>query len=543
MAINFNKSCVNCISQILNINDYAFNDISILKIFDDCGNEYDMSKLQFAYSLDNVCWTCYMSYNEFLEVTADLKQDFYLRIKISGPISSITLDGEVWKSYSTQIESSLSIAPSANQSSNLYNQYINMDCAMSLYQQLTETVSNVMGIGCYYFKLAPSAKSKDITFKEYALMDVAAVKQIKLIITDNQMPSSKPEFSDWGLDFSTDWEVETSKFVFATAFGNTAKPMEGDLIYIPMMKRMWMVNGSWEEKKDAFMWNATTFKLTLVKYQEKDSVDLGDSESLVNSFVKNKYEDLFGDESNNVPEFDSANNDIGYLGKLYNVYESDSVRKSMNIDKMEINSKSLYHKGTLISDMEYIFPGIEMCNQIEYQFKFCGENGAISFIMTPKSGYLNYDFIKIGNLVIKIEQQNKKTILTNINSNLSLELDINTTYFIYLRWSKQLNIVEFGKAKYDYNHSVPLYKLQAVHYMFDIDNVDKVVSKYNVEMTVANKSNIIINNFCGTFTNFKIFDEYVSDASELLQMYPTHNHLIVNDTARKIVSTLDGSQI
>ena len=66
-------------------------------------------------------------------------------------------------------------------------------------------------------------------------MDVEAVKQIKLIIKDGQMPSSKPEFSEFGLDWQTDWETEISKGMFATAFGMKAQPMEGDLIYIPMI--------------------------------------------------------------------------------------------------------------------------------------------------------------------------------------------------------------------------------------------------------------------------------------------------------------------
>ena len=61
-------------------------------------------------------------------------------------------------------------------------------------------------------------------------MNVESVKQIKLIVNEGQMPSSKPEFSDFGLDWQTDWETEISKTMFATAFGITAQPMEGDLI-------------------------------------------------------------------------------------------------------------------------------------------------------------------------------------------------------------------------------------------------------------------------------------------------------------------------
>jgi hypothetical protein len=239
-----------------------------------------------------------MSYNDFVTNTIELHTDFYVRIKVQGEISKIELNGEQFINYSTQLDSSFNFTYCDNTiSSNVYNPYANMDCAISLYQNLSNTVACITGVPIYYFKLSPNSGSKDITFKEYALMDVAAVKQIKLIVKDGQMPSSKPEFSDWGLDWQSDWETEISKSMFATAFGPTAQPMEGDLIYIPMMKRMWMVNEAYEEKRDGFMWVATTFKVTLVKYQEKGSVNLGDTESLVNTFVKNKYDDLFGDDN------------------------------------------------------------------------------------------------------------------------------------------------------------------------------------------------------------------------------------------------------
>lgn len=541
--INYTQPCLDgCgVRQILNINEYAFNDISILQIFNECGNEYDISKLEFSYSLDNVCWSCYYDYNTFLELVADINQDYYLRIKISGSISEVKINGETHTSISTQIDSSCKFG-NTTVSSNLYNPYINMDSAIELYQSMTDMVSNVVGIGCYYIKLSPNQNSRDLTFKEYALMGVESIKQIKIIITDNQMPSSKPEFNDFGLDWQSDWEVEVSKQIFATAFGINAQPIEGDLIYIPMMKRMWMLNSAYEEKKDAFMWNTTTFKLVLVKYQEKDSVDLGDAEGFVNSLVKNKYEDLFGDEENVGSGFDSANNDAIYQGRLYNIYESDAIRKSLDLDNIEIVAKSLYYKGTLISDMQYELKGLQKSKQIEYQVKFCGDSGTISFIFTSKRNVLRYEFITIGNLKIRIEQSGTGVILTNINSGVALKLNNGETYFILLRWSKSLNIVEFSASKYTWNKDIPLYKLQPSHYLFDVENRKKDIKKYNDEMIVNDKSSVIVNNFAGELTNFKLFDTYVDDEMLILQMYPTHNHLIINDTARKLI-TLPGSKI
>ena len=54
-------------------------------------------------------------------------------------------------------------------------------------------------------------------------------------------------------------------------------------------------------------------------------------------------------------------------------------------------------------------------------------------------------------------------------------------------------------------------------------------------MTVENNSDIILESFYGNITNIKVYDIYVDSVSEILQMYPTNSHLLVNDTARKIV--------
>ena len=59
--------------------------------------------------------------------------------------------------------------------------------------------------------------------------------------------------------------------------------------------------------------------------------------------------------------------------------------------------------------------------------------------------------------------------------------------------------------------------------------------KYNIEYNIDENSDVTVYNFCGSITNIKVFDIYEDQPMELLQMYPTHQHLIINDTARKIV--------
>lgn len=538
--MNFNTSCIGACTPPQTINlTMPINDISTIKVYNDCDCIYDNSNLEFAYSLDGVCWSCYMSYKEALSSTIELKQDFFVRIKLSGVIGKVTINDTQISDYSTELVGCFQF--SAKESEGTYNPYANMDNAVSLQQQLAESVSQLVGIPCYYIKLNPDSGSKDMTFKEYALMNVEAVKQVKIVIQDNMMPSSKPEFAEFGLDWQTDWEVEVTKGSFATAFGNTAQPMEGDLVYIPMMKRMWMVNGAYEEKKDGFMWIATTFKLALVKYQEKDSVDLGNAQSFVDSIVKTKYEDLFGEDVYSTldsgeaalesPKFSAAS--------LYSIFESDATRAYITCDTLDIRQESLYEKGTLISDSIYEFMNHSLQSRIIYQNKYCGDEMSISFIIRTDIVTVPFDgpLIQIGSFKIMIHQEGQETtVYLNKNKDISIKTYNHTPTFITLKISKKLNLVEMFAYKYTYNNRIPVYKLQNHHYYFDIDNpICSSKGKFDNEYIISERTQVEINDFYGWITNFKLFDLYNDNTSELLQMYPNHQHLLINDTARRIV--------
>ena len=535
----FNQTCLESCTppQVVNIS-IAMNDLSsiIINRSDSCA--YTDDELQFAYSIDSVCWSCYMTRNEALAATVDLNTDFYIRIKVSGPVCSITINDEPTTDYTTQLAEGFNFtACSLTNNSNIYNPYANMDGAVALQTQLAETVSCMFGIPVYYFKLAPNATSKDITFKEYTLMDVDSVKQIKLVIPDGTMPSSKPDFNDFGIDFISDWETEITKASFATAFGINAQPMEGDLVYIPMMKRMWMVNGAYEEKNESLMWMATTFKVQLVKYQEKGSVNLGETEELVNSFVKNKYEDLFGEDEQQ--SYDSGTDSTEApkyaANSLYAVFESDATRKYISCNSIDITKNNLYYRGTLISDNKYDFIDNTVISQIVYQKPYCGEEASLSFILFPQVAEYTGTIITLGNIKITIKQNIIDCVL-ECNLGPKITIACNSVFFVILRWSKCMNTVDFSAYKYVYNTNVPRYKLTAAHYWFDIDNViDNYVSTYDNEFTVTEKSELIVNNFHGWITNIKLFDVYNDNITELLQMYPTHQHLMINDTARPVV--------
>ena len=538
--MNINGTCLDGCTppQIVSLT-YPIKDMSTLQILNDCNEAYDTSKLEYSYSLDGACWTCYMTYDDINKATIDLNSDYYINVKVAGIVGGVSLNDTPLTDYTTQLQSGFVFG---ELSGNTYNPYAGLDTAIALQQQLAETVSNIVGIPIYYFKLSPEAGSKDLTFKEYALLNVESVKQIKLIIAEGTMPSSRPEFEDWGISFQTDWETEISKGTFATAFGNTAQPMEGDLIYIPLQKRMWMVTGAYEEKNEGLMWQATTFKVLLTKYQEKGSVDLKDAEDLVNTFVKNKYEDLFGEDNQSTYDSGEASTNAPTYaaGTLYSVFKSDATRKYMTCDSINIEQDiTLYYRGAMISDSRYTFNTQMQNSQVIYQKQYCGDCATISFIITPEMSIFESKniILSIGNLKVILEQNgNSHKLYLNVKKNLSIDLETKKTYFIIMRWSKFMNIYEFHAYEYKHNEDIPEYMVQKSHYYFDMNNpVGKKIDKYDIELQVTEKTDIYISNFYGSITNIKIFDIYNDKNSEILQMYPTHQHLMINDTVRKIV--------
>lgn len=524
-------------AQLINLN-IAVNDFSLLEIYNG-DTLLNNEELEWSYSMDSVVWSCWMSYDKAGNNLFDLETDYFIRAKVNSPITKVVYNGIETNDYSTSLAKCFEF-DNYIENPNQYNPYANTEYAMGLYQQLTETVNSIVGIPIYYFKLAPNVGSKDITFKEYTLMDVESVKQIKLIVNENQMPSSKPEFSEWGFDFSTDWETEISKTMFASAFGINAHPMEGDLVYIPMMKRMWMVNGAYEEKNEAFMWQTTTFKVALVKYQEKGSVDLGDTEEFINTLVANKYDDLFGNDENRQSGQETVECPEYAAMPIYPVFESDAVRKyvSMSEGYFDLNGKLIsapkYNKGIVIAENMYDWTNVLNECIIAYQTPFIGTDGTLSFIITTGNKNCEGKLFNVGNIEININITPRKTTLSVFDI-LNLEIESNQTYLVYIRWSKSMNLLEMSAIHYTYPSNIPLYNLQNYHYRLDLNNVKTSVTKYDIELEQCEKKDVITYSFDGKITNIKVYDRYIDNVSELIQMYPTNQHLLINDTARKFV--------
>ena len=492
----------------------------------------------YSWSTDGVCWTNWVSYNDYLRITKDLDSDFYLKIKIFGDLDKIIIDGCIFTNYNISFDNSNAFLNNLCNSENLFQPYNGLDCALQLQQQLSDSTICMLGIPIYYIKVVPNFDSADYTFKEYVLHGVESIKQMKMIIPDGTMPSSNPRFTE----FDFDWETEISKTHFSSAFGDNAFPKQRDLVYIPMMKRMWEVNSAYDEKNENLMWKSTTWKLALVKYNEKTNVDHGDFTDIIDNWTENTYEELFGTIEKNEQERLTSTHQASTKfspTNLYDIFMEDNIRKQYTKYDISILDKTYCHRSNVVARNIYKFKNDNAC--ITYQKGICGDCGTLSFMIeTPGTlnGAFEKDILNFGEVEIRIEFNNPKFIIEF--NGLKQEIDPFNTYMIIARWNRNNFTSELNIYKLSHRNDIPVYKLKPEMYYFDFENpVCELTGIYNNDYIMTEPQLCQIHPYPIQMTNIKFYDRYLNKEDvlkECIKYTTTHESCIINDLARPITS-------
>lgn len=501
------------------------------------------NECSYSWSTDGICWSNWTNIDTYNTICKYIETDFYLRVLITGGLNKVSLNDIYTNCYTICLDSSNAFLTDLCET-NLFQPYQNLDCTLQLQQQLADSVVCMFGIPVFYFKVEPNKDTADYTFKEYFLQHVSDVKQIKLMITDGQMPSSNPKLTEFDFDWETDWETELSKTQFAKAFGDGAFPKIGDFLYIPMMKRMWSVNSAYDEKNEGLMWRSTTWKLALVKYTDATSFEPSEYDDIVDGWIQ-RYEDTFreievkeqerlvGASSINSPSFAATN--------LYNIFMEDSVRKQYTKQDTTILDKTYNQKGITISRNLYKFKNENGC--IVYQKNICGDSGTISFIIeTPGNlqGKIERDILNFGNIQLNIGY-NQSTNKFNIKfGDLTNDLDPFKSYMVIIKWNKGTFNTELNVYEYKHREDIPVYKLKPEMYWFDFENpVCEIMGVYNNDYDIKEPMHCQIHTYPLNITNIKYYNMYLDkedSIKESVKYTSQHKNCIINDLARHINS-------
>lgn len=539
-----------------------------INLFDE--NDVDITKsCLFSWSTDGICWTNWVNLDQYNKMAPNIESDYYLRILIVTGFSKLSLDNAIVDCYTICIynENPYLADLCANQSVDFY---AGLDCALLMYQQMSDLICCMIGIPCYYFRVLPDQDTADLTFKEYLLHNVIDMKYLKLVCQDGAMPSSKPQMTEFDFDWETDWEVEMSKSAFAKAFGDTAFPKQRDIIYIPMMKRMWEVNSAYDEKNEAFMWRPVTWKLGLVKWNDKTNVDQGDFKDIIDSWTTNRMENFLPQEAEE-QEIESGVNQLEapqYIAdNLYITALEDAIRTGVTVSEMNnVVQCQVNHNAAVVTRNMYRFQ--DKNSVVRYVKLTCGDHGTLMFLVdtTNPSNVFNCmdggneftkTIFKAGNLEVNLRCVRVQTrrgpvyeyyISFNGMEGKLCDAENDPTkstytgiYEVQCRWNRsnfttELNIVPWIQTV---PVGTPPYRIRPEMHILDFNHpVCTLTSPYNNDLIQDAPVEAFISPCPIGMANIKLFNAPLSDndmAKESIKYTTTDPRCIINDVARPLV--------
>lgn len=527
------------IKRIVQLNEAI--QYSEIKLFNDSNIDIT-AECYFSWSTDGVCWTGWSNLENYNRIASGTESDFYLRILIENTLSKISINGYFTTCYSICIDNS-NLFLNDLCTDTIFSPYSNLDCALLLQQQLADSVICMLGIPIYYFKTEPIENTVDYTFKEFKLKNVTDVKQIKLMITDGELPSSASTLSGFDFDWDSDWVTQISKNHFATAFGDNAFPQNGDFIYIPMMKRMWNVVSATENKKDGLMWRPTTWDLALTKYQDSKNIITDKFDEVIDNWIVNKYDEVLGEPEKNEQVRESGVQQLDSpkfaATNLYNIFTEDAIRNQFTKDYIDIKETTICHKNNIICRNIYNFKNDN--GFITYQKGICGESGSLSFIIDIPENcpYCDKNILTFGPIDIQFAKDKKSNKQYIGCHDLFQEIQPGT-YMVIYRWDRSTFVTELFIYKHTYNKNLPKYLLRPETYYFDFENPHcKKMSAYNNDYVITTPQQCSIQSYPCSISNIKLYNRYL-DESEIIKesiKYTTdHSCCVFNDLARPINS-------
>ena len=142
--------------------------------------------------------------------------------------------------------------------------------ANNMYLQLSNMVSDIFGHSVKYYRVAGDVRAQDVILKEYSLYNIKGMKEIKIMVPDNEFPTRAADFNVFGMQWE-DFEVHITKYEYQSAFGKGTRPRVRDYLYFPIIDTMWEVNAV--ALADEFNMQSTYYRVQLTKYQRRATID------------------------------------------------------------------------------------------------------------------------------------------------------------------------------------------------------------------------------------------------------------------------------
>jgi hypothetical protein len=223
---------------------------------------------------------------------------------------------------------------------------------INLYSQLNDFISKTNSWKCTYLLTDPDGKGIDHILHEQQIHNVVAMKDINIMIPDNQFPVDNMNFAGLDLDLIQSFEIHILKDTFKQAFGVEFRPGRRDIAYLCDINQLWEVEQMFPKR--GFMNAEVYYRVLMKKYNQKASrqfaktADGQNAKNFVTELTKyTTLDDLFGINENSDIKQNTKNinnKTIENPSQQYTATSLLTIRKAMNsaiIKKEEFWNASL----------------------------------------------------------------------------------------------------------------------------------------------------------------------------------------------------------
>ena len=153
---------------------------------------------------------------------------------------------------------------------NIFKPYDWAQQANQLYDQLSEITTKVFGHCVKYYRAEPDERSRDSVLKEDTIFKRESVREIQVLVPDNEFPTNEFQFDPFLGMGHEGFEVHLTRKEFEEAFGANERPRERDSIFIPLNQKMYEVASV--SLSDEIFQMHSYWRIRLKKWEDKQNI-------------------------------------------------------------------------------------------------------------------------------------------------------------------------------------------------------------------------------------------------------------------------------
>jgi hypothetical protein len=246
-------------------------------------------------------------------------------------------------------QSSMLMAPYSTESTNLpvataesiaklYQPYQQAQ-ALTLFNKMSNDVTNLFGHDVIYVLTDPDQKGIDYTFHEYTVQNYICDAKIKVSVDNNQFPDNSGSLNNFDLTLFESFEINITKDQFKAAFGVQSRPGLNDVIWFCNLNKLYTIEHSHAIRN--FNNYSIYYKVILKKFNQKANI-IGSSQEIQNvidSLTKNTTLDELMGIDNQQDKKSTANQE--QLRVANKAQETLRVDIFANIEQEKIENSSV----------------------------------------------------------------------------------------------------------------------------------------------------------------------------------------------------------